>query len=224
MPPKRLQAQDCAILVDYKHARVIGGQRIGWPSNHRSQFINSRGGDDVSRPFLGVQIFVLRDPNDAATYFNPIDKPTQELSITLKLWHDSFTYAAVELPEFVRDTLPTIMRNEKGPADRVSVIQLKLKDGHRAVLDGFGIPTTTASPADYDALFSGGNLDGVKPLLDLAAQREFRIIIPEEGPQKGPRKWFLEDLGSGACKIFDGYQTRYVRFQVSCWFFSNLFY
>jgi hypothetical protein len=202
--PKRLQAQDCAILVDYKLARVIGGKRIGWPSNHRSQFINSRGRDAVSRPFVGVQIIIPRDPNGAATHFGSTDKPTQDHFITLKLWHDSFTYAAVELPKFVRDTLPTIMKNEKGPAEQVSVIQLNLKDGHRAVLDGFGIPTTTASPADSDALFSGGNFDGVKPLLDLAAQREFRIIIPEEGPQKAPRKWFLEDLGFGVCKIFDG--------------------
>lgn len=213
-PTTRLKAQDCAILVDYKLARVIGGQRIGWTWNHRSQFINSRAGDEVSRPFVGVQIFVPRDPNDAATHFGHNNKPNQDHFITLKFWHNTFTYAVEELPIFVRETLPTIM-NKENPADRVSVIALMLKDGHRAVLDGFGVPTTTSDPTDSDALFSGGNFDGVKPLLDLAAQREFRIIIPTEKPQKAPGQWLLEFLGVGACNSFDGYETRYVMLWMS---------
>lgn len=74
------------------------------------------------------------------------------------------------------------------PAERVSVICLKRKDGHRAFLEGLDIPTTTASLADSGALFFGFDFDGVKPLLDLAAQREFEIIVPDEDPQKAPRK------------------------------------
>ncbi|KAK1833597.1 hypothetical protein QBC39DRAFT_380460 [Podospora conica] len=204
---KRLDGQNCAILINHKLGQVIGGKNIGWPYNHRSQFINSRGGDGVSRPFVGFNIAVPRHASDEATYFDHNDKLKQDHFITLMLWHGSFTYTVEELPQVVRDALPTIMKNATRPADRVSAITLKLKDGHRAVLDGFGTPTTTARPADSAALFSGGKFGGVKPLLELAAQREFRIIIPDDSPQKHPKKWFLEDLVFEGCNIFDGYQT-----------------
>lgn len=142
---------------------------------------------------MGVRIIVPRDPYDTATYLDHIGKPMQDHVLTLKLWHGSFTYAVAELPEFLRDMLPTVI-NKEIPAERVSVICLKLKDGHRAFLDGLDIPTTTASLGDCAALFFGFDFDGVKPLLDLAAQREFRIIVADEDPQKAPRKWFLQGL------------------------------
>jgi len=73
------------------------------------------------------------------------------------------------------------------------------------------MPASTATEADSDALFAGGALDGVKPLLELVRQREFRIIVPQDSPLKHYSKWFLTDLPSDTAKfkVFNGYTTRY---------------
>ena len=192
--PRRLDPQDCAILTDYKLGKVIGGQRIGWPCNHRTQFLNFRGNPGTSRSWVAVRISIPRDPEDPATYFfGTASAPRECHAVELRLWHGTFKFGVCEMPPEPKALLPSIM-NKGTVAERIIVIALELVDGQNAVLAGMETPTSTATQADSDALFAGGTFDGVKPLLELARQREFRIIIPNKEPATHHNKWLLADM------------------------------
>ncbi|KAK0663934.1 P-loop containing nucleoside triphosphate hydrolase protein [Cercophora samala] len=204
--PRRLRTTECAIVDGFKPLRFIGGKSLGLPSSLRCQLVNSHAGEGTYRPFFGVQFDIPLRADDPGVQFNrngAMIKGTT--TITLKWYVGEFT-ATVVPASASPATFPAM--EDRGPVRNPSLIRVVMNDNCSAVWSDMGKPMEVSNPSIAGALYAGFPFDGVKPLLAIAAQRQFFIVIarPADAVEKDRDMYFLDSLKNRP-RVFAGYGT-----------------
>ncbi|KAK3360832.1 P-loop containing nucleoside triphosphate hydrolase protein [Lasiosphaeria ovina] len=163
--------EEC-ILLGPTPGQVIGGQRLGYPQNIRTNVSFHR--PDTARPHLAIRLYFPRRAS-VATFHNAEGKATDTHVVTIKLYAGTWTSQGDRNPTGFLERLPT--RSDKGKDKPLSLIVLNLKDGQKPGLEGFGFPCVLENP-DHDSAL---NLD--TPLAEcgmtiweICAMRQFRLL------------------------------------------------
>lgn len=151
----------------------MGGIKLGYPDNHRMEFIMTTPISNL--PFVGFQIyFSIDEASKAYASFSTTDgHPATIRQVMIKLHHGSWVSDARMLSEDDISRLPPCTGDRP---DKLAFFRFVMKEGKRAAVQNFGIPVR-CGPVDQEILDGDAPIDGVTPLLDLCRQTEFVVLV-----------------------------------------------
>jgi len=195
---------DCALVFqDGSNVRIVGGQKIGYPTNHRTQFCWSNQAN--RRSSVGIRIQFPRLPSSAVAFANVNGKPSEALIIEIRLHVGTWTSTAEEVSDKLLAALPA---RETTKTAKMCILKFKLNDGEKPFVEGFGFPYI-GNDKDNLIVNDDGLLDGVKSLRDVCSQAEFTLLFGGLHLMPKGRTNFQQDFPDPVSDVFP-YSTEYV--------------
>ncbi|SPN96528.1 uncharacterized protein DNG_00054 [Cephalotrichum gorgonifer] len=168
--PQAGKREECAMVYhDPDGVSVVGGQKIGYPSKHRIQFV--WGTPAMTRPYAKLRISF---PRATDTAFNMH-------IIEVVLLAGTWTSKARMLSDSEIAELPPRETDRTQP---MGIMTLTLNEGEKACSRSYGYPFAGLA-VDEAIVNENGRLDGVKTLREIFAPREFVILF--QGGRMVPR-------------------------------------
>jgi len=195
---------ECALVFqDGDNVRIVGGQKIGYPTHHRTNFCLS--GQPNRRPSVGIRIYFPRSAHNAVAFAGGDGKPSPALVIEIRLHVGTWTSTADEVSDKLLAALPA---RETTKTAKMCVLRLRLNDGEKAAVDGLGFPFI--GNGEDDGIVNHGHLmEGVKSLRDICTQTEFTLLFGGAFLIPKGRTNFKQDFPDPVREVFP-YSAGYV--------------
>lgn len=215
LPSRNLSAAQCALLLE-NHC-VVGGQKIGFPSNHVTSLTVARAANAVSKPHVAIRIDIpLDEAYTGALVYDAADLDKKIHRIVIKVYYGSFDWVAEDLAPEIQAKYPRLRHGDKDVnSQEGQLLKFTLCKDQHADMDGFGWPCVPKHSQDIAVLFKGGKLDQLASLSQLKEFREFHVLFPHKRMKErlapylvdlplAPRP-VLQLRGKLALQIFAGY-------------------
>ena len=195
---------DCALVFqDGNNMRIVGGQKMGYPMNHRTQFCWSNQAN--RRSSVGIRIQFPRLPNSAAAFADVEGHPSEAFFVDIRLHVGTWTSTSEEVSDQLLTALPA---RETTKTAKMCMLRFKLNDGEKPFVEGFGLPYI-GNDKDNLIVSGDGLLDGVKSLRDICSQTEFTLLFGGLHLMPKGRTNFQQDFPDPVRDVFP-YSIEYV--------------
>ena len=178
---------------------VIGGKKIGYPTQLQTDFV-------ISNPFynyayLGLAFRFPRKNDHVASFFRLTDgTPFPDQVITLRFLAGTFEVLGEKMSDDQFRKLPAA--DPPRDENKMFIVRLKLRAGCKAIVDGLG----TAFIGDTDEvdgyINAGTKIQGFRALHDILSQDTFHLLFRDHGLGPKVEKQFEKDVPLPSEPIF----------------------
>ncbi|KAH6854724.1 hypothetical protein B0I37DRAFT_441680 [Chaetomium sp. MPI-CAGE-AT-0009] len=187
--------KDCAVLAGPSGPVIAAGSILGAPVRIRSRLVMLT--NPPVNPWMGFSLFFPlgneQKGNEAAGFgVRYISDPASEGGLTQTDWHNVvFRLPRGGFVATMEDPTPTISALFPS-AKRLTLVSIRLLNGARVSIRGFGLPFANADDPDVEGWVNHDKpiVEGTT-LLDLVRRTEFHLVVP--GPRAEVEKRWSED-------------------------------